>query len=423
MNKSDGTDAIAPPQSPNILWRQVWALSALQGTITLSWVFYKLYLGSLLIDFGLPEGMAAQVLMVEDILAIAIEPLMGGLSDRGMRWMGTRFPFISAGVILSSALFVSIPTLTIFVEPEPDSWVRWLLPGLLVMWALAMTVFRSPALALLSIYAKPRDLPKASSLVLFVNSIARAFALKSSSFILSLGPGLTFTIASISMLGTAAVLRAVDPGEKAAPESSNKGSNPQEPPKTQEAESVAAEPKYLFLALALIFATSITASWGSHFLMETFKSLMAERAANVKFALDIALALTAVPAGYWATKVGNRLGMLVGIGACMACLLLMGLVPTGAILAIAAIGLVAFFNLVRNGGFPFAISLVTPQRIGLAIGMYIAGIKASFTLQSIVFTPFGEMTLLKGAIAGSIAFVAAAACIAATRLVQPADSV
>lgn len=442
MNNSGGTDAIAPDRSPepsqnkNILWRRVWALSALQGTITLSWVLYKLYLGSLLVDFGLPKSMAAGVLLVEDALAIAIEPLMGGLSDGGMRWMGTRFPFISAGVILSSALFVSIPTLTTFVEPGPDSWLRWLLPGLLVMWALAMMVFRSPALTLLGKYAKPRDLPKASSLVIFVSSITRAFASISSPFILSLGPGVTFTIASLSMLGTAAVLRAVDAAETAARESSNEssnesssqisnqGSNPQEPPTTQEAdEPVAAEPKYLLLALGLIFATGITVSWGSHFLVETFKSLMAERAANAKLALDIALAMTAVPAGYWATRVGNRLGMLVGIGACMGFLLLMGFLPNGAILAIAAIGLVAFFNLVGNGGFPLAISLVTPQRIGLAIGIYLAGSKAAAILQGIVFSPFGEMTLVKGAIAGSIAFVAAAGCIAASRLVQTSNSV
>ena len=443
MNNSGGTDAIAPDGSPepsqnkNILWRRVWALSALQGTITLSWVFYKLYLGSLLVDFGLPKSMAAGVLLLEDVLAIAIEPLMGGLSDGGMRWMGTRFPFISAGVILSSALFVSIPTLTTLVEPGPDSWLRWLLPGLLVMWALAMMVFRSPALALLGKYAKPRDLPKASSLVIFVSSITRAFASKSSSFILSLGPELTFTIASIGVLGTAAVLRAVDAADKAVQESSNEsssegtnqGSNPQELPTTQDAdEPVAAEPKHLFLALALIFATGIAVTWGSSFLMETFKSLMAEGVANAKLALDIALAMTAVPAGYWATRVGNRLGMLVGIGACMGCLLLMGLLPTGAILAIAAIGLVAFFNLVRNGGFPLAISLVTPQRIGLAIGIYLAGGKVVASLQQaarlgIVLNPFGEMTLVKGAIAGSIAFVAAAGCIAASRLVQPSDSV
>ncbi|NER32968.1 MAG: SLC45 family MFS transporter [Oscillatoria sp. SIO1A7] len=427
MNKSSGTDAIAPPQSQNILWRKVWALTALQGTITLSWVFYKLYLKSLLVDFGLPENMAAGILLLEDALAVVIEPLMGGLSDGSMRWMGTRFPFISAGVILSSALFVSIPTLTTFVEPEPDSWVRWLLPGLLVMWSLAMTVFRSPALTLLGKYASPRNLPKASSLLTLVGGIIVAIAPISNQFILGLGPGPTFTIASISMLGTAAVLRAVDATETTASGSSNESSNLEEPPIAQEADKpVAAQPKHLFLALALIFVTSITLSWGSGFLMETLKSLIAELGGNVQwltFAVAIALALTAVPAGYWAERLGNRLAMLIGIGPCMGLLLLMGFVPNGAIFAIAAIGLVAFFNLVRNGGLPLAISLVPPQRIGLAIGIYTAGIKAAGILKGTAFSPFGEMNLVKGAIAGSIAFVAASSFIAASRLVQPADSV
>ena len=81
-------------------------------------------------------------------------PLMGSLSDRVQHWMGSQFPLIALGIVLSSGCFIAIPAVAIF-----GAGARWLLPTMLVAWALAMTLFRATALSLLGRSAFQTQLP------------------------------------------------------------------------------------------------------------------------------------------------------------------------------------------------------------------------------------------------------------------------
>ncbi|KYC43472.1 hypothetical protein WA1_10415 [Scytonema hofmannii PCC 7110] len=147
MEKNTGTSA-----QPHILWLQVCSLAGVQGAITLSWLIYALYLPRLLAGFGFPASLAVWVLIVENALAVVMEPLFGALSDKAKHRIGRSFPFISVGVILSSAFFIAIPTLTVFFPPSDVT--RIILLSVTIAWAMAMTVFRSPAIALLGRYAR-----------------------------------------------------------------------------------------------------------------------------------------------------------------------------------------------------------------------------------------------------------------------------
>jgi len=75
----------------HILWVQVWVLAALQGAITLAWIIYNAYVPQLLVQFGFPASLAVGLLVLENALAVIMEPLMGGLSDQAQRWVGSRF--------------------------------------------------------------------------------------------------------------------------------------------------------------------------------------------------------------------------------------------------------------------------------------------------------------------------------------------
>ena len=174
----------------NILWVQVWVLAAVQGAITLSWLIYNIYLPQLLTPFGFPASLAVGLVLVENALGAVLEPVMGGLSDQARRWVGTRFPFISVGMILASALFIAIPCVVSLIPPT--TVMRSLLPIVLVAWALAMTIFRSPVMCLLGMYSKPAQLPLTASFVTLTGGVIGAFKPISYKFILSLGPVYTF---------------------------------------------------------------------------------------------------------------------------------------------------------------------------------------------------------------------------------------
>ncbi|MEM9157311.1 MAG: MFS transporter, partial [Cyanobacteria bacterium P01_F01_bin.33] len=92
-----------------ILWVQVWGLAAIQGAISLTWVIYNLYLPGLLQQLGFAASVAAALLLIENILAAVMEPLMGSLSDRVQRFVTTSFPFITAGMVAASICFLVIP--------------------------------------------------------------------------------------------------------------------------------------------------------------------------------------------------------------------------------------------------------------------------------------------------------------------------
>lgn len=393
------------PHGAGVSWLQVSGLAAVQGAITLSWVIYRLYLDKLLVQFGFTAALAATLLVTENLLAAFMEPLMGGLSDQAKRWVGTRFPFIIGGVILSSALFIAIPTIVIF--GNPTSAIRWVLPIMLIAWAMAMTVFRSPAVSLLGQYAAPPALPQAMSLLTLSGGLIGAFAPIANKIVLGWGPAITFALGSFVLLGTTAVLRFVHPPE--APVLS-----PQNPDLSS--QSVA---NSLLLNLGLIFITGAGVAWGTSFLMQTLRQVMQGLFGNdninsVMLVLGIALAITALPVGAVAVKVSNGRAMLWGIGLTVGLMLLIALRPNFAIAMAAVAAIVGTFSLISNGAVPYALLIVPPPQAGLGTGMYFGGFSAAIGLFGVVFPSSNQMTPMMGAVLGAIAFLMAGLCIAAS---------
>ncbi|NJM27940.1 MAG: SLC45 family MFS transporter, partial [Pseudanabaena sp. RU_4_16] len=162
----------------------------------------------LLKQFGLDPAFGLTLLIVENFIATFMEPLTGGLSDRLKQRLGTSMPFIVAGVILASALFIAIPAIAIFGNPE--SIARWLLPAIIICWAIAMATFHSPAISLLSqCCAGAPSLVQAFSVLTLTGGLASSLKPLANQFILSFGAAVAFTISSLGFLAAAALLRFV----------------------------------------------------------------------------------------------------------------------------------------------------------------------------------------------------------------------
>ena len=402
---------IGSKASPKVLWLQVWGLAAVQGAIALTWVIYNLYLLKLLGDFGFPKGLATGELILENVLAAVMEPLMGGLSDRAQRWVGTRFPFISFGMVLASALFIAIPAFVVL--GSPTAAFRWVLPVLMVAWALAMTVFRSPAMSLLGRYAFGTNLPQAASILTLVGGLAGAMGPLANQFILSLGPIVTFSIGSFTMLGAAAALRLVNPqsGQQLTVESS---ASP---------ESTSSWRQISIPRLGLVFGAGVGVALGFRLMMDTFPKILDSQVAGANKGLIlggifIALALTAIPSGKLASHLGNRQAMTYGLVAMAGFTALMVLAHNGAIAAGIAIALGATFSLVSNGTIPFALSMVPPDKAGLGTGIYFSGGAVASSVFGTLFSQPQSLTPVVGALIGATAFLAAGIFVASSGKLQ-----
>ncbi|SRR5579883_149467 len=385
--------------SHRILWLQVGGLATIQGTITLCWVIYNVYLPQLLVEIGFPRDLAIGLVVFENALAVVMEPLMGGLSDRVKYWTASRFPFIFAGVILSSTLFIVIPSIVTFLPLSEAKRVIFLF--IVVSWALAMTVFRSPAIALLGIYAAKPELPLAASLLTLAAGIVNAFRPMSNHFLLSLGAVFTFSVGSFVLLSAAFVLRFVNPPDKlinTTVETSNQAEK-------------------LLQALALLLGTGFGIAWASRLLMDVLGKLLkieinTDHIDTIMFVINIALAFAALPAGVFASKIGNRKAMLGGI--CAISILIVCMLFAGAKLPLVVMS-VAAFSLIINGVIPFALSLVSSKRAGLAIGMYFGGAALAGCLLPTLLPGLANIPPIFEVFLSTIAFLIAGGCVTASR--------
>jgi len=369
----------------------------MQGAIALLWVIYNLYLPQFLGQFGFPVAAATVLLVVENLLSAGMEPLMGNFSDRTQRWVGTRFPFIAAGVVLASLLFMAIPAVVIFGGTE-SSLVRSLLLITLITWALSMTVFRSPALSLLGRYAIASQMPLAASILTLVGALAGAVAPVANTALLQLGAPLTFTIGTLVLLGAAALLRSMAP-----------------PSTMVEAIQTDAEERLHWQRLGLIFAAGIGISIGFRLMLTLISlSLTQEGTASgstawILIVFFVAIALSALPMGAVATRLGNQRAMVLGLGVLAIALFTVLLNQTPLLLTILTVILGTAFSLVSNGTLPFAITLVPPARAGLATGLFFGGGALGVSL---FFSLFRDLSLVQAGVGGAIAFLLAAGCIA-----------
>ncbi|MEO1183683.1 MAG: MFS transporter [Cyanobacteria bacterium J06636_27] len=377
--------------SKQVLWLQVCGLAMVQGAITLSWVIYNFYLPKLLVQFGFSKSLAISLLILENALAVFMEPLMGSLSDNKQRWVASRFPFIMFGVLLSSALFIAIPSVVTFVPPT--TVFKFILPPLLVAWALAMTVFRSPVLSLLGRYAMPKSLPMAVSVLTLIGGVIGSFRIAANDLLLSFGPVITFAFGSFVLLGSATVLRFIHPPQVVS----------DEPVDKHQAESPL---PISFLGLGSIFVLGGSFAWGYRTLLDGVSKFLKLQlnSDNIQLqmvAFGLLAAFAALPAGLIAKKVGNLKAMLGGTGIVVLLMLVLPLIGANMLL-LAPLAVSSSFIL--NGTIPFALQMVPPDRGGLGIGMYFGGVGLAMSIFGSIFGKPQAISPQFAALMSAIAF-------------------
>jgi hypothetical protein len=376
-------------------WYKIIALSALQGAISLTWLIYNIYLPKLLISYGFAPTLAVILIIIENSISVILEPLFGSLSDRAFRWIATKFGFVSLGVILTSALTILIPT--IFAFRDIFSAVSWIMPVVLVAWAMAMSLFRTPAISLIGRYAFASDLPIAMSLLTLVGGFIGALRPISQDFLLSLGAPLTFTTASIVLLIATALLRYFDP-----PTTPN--------PTTADRSQISV------MKVILLIGMGVGISWASRCLLETIPKVIKLNLPQfnpvlLTLGISLAIAVSALSSGIFAVKYGNQKAMFIGVGVTAIALVLMVFIPTTFSIVLAILAIVCCFSMMTNGAIPLAIDLFPPHRAGLAVGLYFSGFTAGISSFSSLFNPVSSLTPSLGAICGAIAAIIAGVCV------------
>jgi len=434
---SVASEAKPTGRRPKILWLQVSALATIQGAVVLAWVVYNLYLQKLLETFGFSPGTATIVVFVENLLATLIEPVMGGLSDLSQRWLGSRFPFIAVGIVLSAALFILIPTVWILGDwGQALELLRPLFPVVLVLWALAMTIFRSPALSLLKRYALNSRLTQAASLLTLTEGIARGLGFLTSPWILKIGPVFAFGLGSLALLASAIVLLLVKPNSQVETQKPLTGKSEVNPGRSvllKEPSTIAGvdppgtvPPGTIPIALSfakigLIFGAGVGVSLGFRLFMATFSRVLKQieipevTTRIILGSLFLSMSLTSLPLGNLGMRLGTRRGMLVGLTLMAGLCSSIALISSPGLGMLVAISVGAAFSLVSNATVPFALSLVPTERSGLGTAIYFSGGSIAVTLLSGTLAKLQNVNPAVAALLGAVSFLLAGFFVAASQ--------
>ena len=95
------------------------------------------------------ESVSGMIMAADNVLALFLLPLFGGLSDKCTSRLGRRRPYILFGTLAAVAVMMALPILTDSFHASPDAWKQVCFIIGLGILLTAMGAYRSPAVALM----------------------------------------------------------------------------------------------------------------------------------------------------------------------------------------------------------------------------------------------------------------------------------
>lgn len=118
--------------------------------ITAFWQMYDGLIPKMLKEtFGLGTTVSGIIMAADNVLALFLLPLFGRISDRCNTRIGKRRPFIIVGMIFTMLLMIWIPIIDNSYFAAPSTAKIILFIGVLFFLLITMSLYRSPAVALM----------------------------------------------------------------------------------------------------------------------------------------------------------------------------------------------------------------------------------------------------------------------------------
>jgi hypothetical protein len=372
-------------ETPKTDWQPVLAMALMQGAIVLCWIVYRMYIPDLLGQFGFPKDSSVIILAIEGFLAVLIEPMFGSLSDRQKTLWGLKGPFVTIGVLISAGLLILLPSIVLLGNPAGS--IRWFFIAMVILWAMAMAMFRSPMLARLGEFACQRDWPYAASVLTLVGTLAGTLALPASKQIVKgLGAGPAFAISSVILLLSATLLNRSQSTQVRLPAVTT---DPQQP---------------VTKNLAIVAIAGCTITMGVILIQQLIGLVGKEQTAVLMTLFLVVQLVTVLPIGLAAKRWGNLQTMLGGL-LILAIGFLMLMLP--GIHAVAVLFLGVGMSCIGVGTIPFALSMVPLSRGGLGIGCYFGGAALAGALFNVFMSIARQLPLFPGWLVGLCSLVIA----------------
>jgi len=186
-----------------IQWKQLWSLAALYSSIIIGWIAYYNYQPQLLEKYKF-LGFSFFLVLAQAIILVITPPIAGKLGDRFRFKNGHRLPIITAGISFAAMIFMAVSFTLI---ADPGDVFRWIFPFLIVFWLVGMSIFTSPALSTLELFAPVDKIPRVMAILTIVSNLIYAMEPVIVDIIEFLGAPATFVAGGIIVFLSGYALR------------------------------------------------------------------------------------------------------------------------------------------------------------------------------------------------------------------------
>ena len=284
------------------------------------WQMYDNLIPKILTEtFHMGESVSGMIMAADNILALFLLPLFGGLSDKCTSRLGRRRPYILFGTLAAVAVMMALPILTDSFHASPDAWKQVCFIIGLGILLTAMGTYRSPAVALMpDVTPKPLR-SKANAIINLMGAlggiiylIITTFLYKTTADVYVSYLPLFAIVGGIMLAALAVIMFCVDEPKLVAEQKRYEDAHPEDN-LTQVTENGETLPKdvkrslgFLLASIALWFIgyNGVT-TWFSVYAGRTWHMTLAQANTCLTIATAGAI-LSYIPVGNVASRVGRR---------------------------------------------------------------------------------------------------------------------
>ncbi len=357
-------------------------------TISTFWMLYNNSIPLILKEtFDLNEVLAGFIMSVDNILALFMLPLFGMLSDKTSSRIGKRMPYILIGTILSVVLMMLL-----IVFDTPSTLVPFIV--ILGILLIAMSIYRSPAVALMPDVTPKPLLSKGNAVINLMGAAGGIIALI---FIAILSPGegetnfaLFGAVAAVMLVGVAILFFTFDENKARKEKEDNFPDETNLVKESGEPKAVMSKSKRnsLILILASIFLwffgyNAIVSAYSKYAVIEW--GLTEGMYAHALIIAQVAAIIAFIPIGFIATKIGRKRTIITGIITLTIAFGSVGFFKEWNNIILAMFVLAGFgWAAINVNSYPMVVSLSKGSDIGKYTGYYYTASMASQIVTPIV---------------------------------------
>ncbi len=354
--------------------------------------------------FNLGESVSGIFMAADNILALFLLPFFGAVSDKCRSRLGRRTPFILLGTVLAVVLMNLLPLIDNRNASAPAGYMLPLFIGVLLLLLVSMSIYRSPAVALMpDVTPKPLR-SKANAVINLMGAVGGVLYLVITMFLYpdSRTEGLThidyqplfLSVAGIMVLAVAVLLLTIREPKLAAENAAYEAAHPEEDLTQDDGKGKEVLPGpvkrsliFVLLSVSLWYLgyNGIT-TWFTKYAEQMWNMELGSASRCLTIATVGAIA-TYLPAGIVASRVGRKKTILFGVGllsmtflACFVYTLFMGSFSPVLYVFFVLVGIA--WATINVNSLPMVVEMCKKSDLGKFTGYYYA-----FSMSAQIITP------------------------------------